>query len=148
MSSENPITTTNPFAVLGVTTRDDRARIMEAAEDRSDILDLRLSLYARLARVRDAEDVEAFEEELRDRFGDLPDAAIQLIALARLRELARAHGLARIDAGPAAIALTPRPDCGIAAQVEGLEEKNGRLILAERIDDAGERLERLTALLG
>ena len=110
--------------------------------------DLRLSLYARLARVRDAEDVEAFEEELRDRFGDLPDAAVQLIALARLRELARSHGIARIDAGPAAIALTPRPDSDVAAQVEGLEEKNGRLILAERIDDAGERLERLTALLG
>ncbi len=38
--------------------------------------------------LRDVEDVEAFEEELRDRFGDVPDAAMRLIALARVRELA------------------------------------------------------------
>ncbi|GKS02485.1 TRCF domain-containing protein [Sphingomonas aquatilis] len=109
--------------------------------------DLRLSLYARLARLRDVEDVEAFEEELRDRFGDVPDAAMRLIALARVRELARAHGVARIDAGPAAVALTPRADSDIAGQLEGLEAKNGRLILAERIADAGERMERIATLL-
>lgn len=109
--------------------------------------DLRLSLYARLARLRDVEDVEAFEEELRDRFGDVPDAAMRLIALARVRELARAHGVARIDAGPAAVALTPRADSDIAGQVDGLETKNGRLILAERIADAGERMERIATLL-
>ena len=109
--------------------------------------DLRLSLYARLARLRDVEDVEAFEEELRDRFGDVPDAAMRLIALARVRELARAHGVARIDAGPAAVALTPRADSDIAAHVDGLEAKNGRLILAERIADAGERMERIATLL-
>lgn len=109
--------------------------------------DLRLSLYARLARLRDVEDVEAFEEELRDRFGDVPDAAMRLIALARVRELARAHGVARIDAGPAAVALTPRADSDIAGHVEGLEAKNGRLILAERIADAGERMERIATLL-
>ncbi|WP_426255221.1 TRCF domain-containing protein [Sphingomonas sp. DC2300-3] len=109
--------------------------------------DLRLSLYARLARLRDVDDVEAFEEELRDRFGDVPDAAMRLIALARVRELARAHGVARIDAGPAAVALTPRADSDIAAHVDGLEAKNGRLILAERIADAGERMERIATLL-
>ena len=109
--------------------------------------DLRLSLYARLSRLRDVEDVEAFEEELRDRFGDVPDAAMRLIALARVRELARAHGVARIDAGPAAVALTPRADSDIAAHVNGLEAKNGRLILAERIADAGERMERIATLL-
>jgi transcription-repair coupling factor (superfamily II helicase) len=109
--------------------------------------DLRLSLYARLARLRDVEDVEAFEEELRDRFGDVPDAAIRLISLARVRELARAHGVARIDAGPAAVALTPRADSDITAHVDGLEAKNGRLILAERIADAGERMERIATLL-
>ena len=109
--------------------------------------DLRLSLYARLARLRDVEDVEAFEEELRDRFGDVPDAAMRLIALARVRELARAHGVARIDAGPAAVALTPRAGSDVAAHVDGLEAKNGRLILAERIADAGERMERIATLL-
>ena len=38
--------------------------------------DVRLSLYARLARLRDIDDVDGFEEELRDRFGALPRAAL------------------------------------------------------------------------
>ncbi|MBM6576009.1 DEAD/DEAH box helicase [Microvirga sp. SRT01] len=110
--------------------------------------DLRISLYARLARLRDAVELDAFEQELQDRFGELPDEAQRLLAVARLRELARDHGIARIDAGPAAIALTPRPDSDMAGGFEGLTEKNGRLLLAERIDDAGVRLERLVGLLG
>ena len=40
----------------------------------------------------DVEDVEAVEEELRDRFGDVPDAAMRLIALARVRELESSLG--------------------------------------------------------
>ena len=109
--------------------------------------DVRITLYARLARLRGVSDVEAFEDELRDRFGALPRAAERLMAITRVRELARGHGIARIDAGPAAIALTPRADSDMAAAIGGLSEKNGRLILAERIEDAGERLERLATLL-
>ncbi len=45
------------------------------------------------------------------------------------------------------MALTPRADSDIAAHVDGLEAKNGRLILAERIADAGERMERIATLL-
>ncbi len=109
--------------------------------------DVRLSLYARLARLRDIDDVDGFEEELRDRFGALPRAAERLMTITRVRELARGHGIARIDAGPAAIALTPRPDSAAGEAIEGLTEKNGRLILSERIEDASERLARLAALL-
>ncbi|MCP3735771.1 DEAD/DEAH box helicase [Sphingomonas sp. RP10(2022)] len=106
--------------------------------------DLRISLYARLARLRDAADLDAFEDELQDRFGALPAEAQLLLAIARIRSLARDRGVARIDAGPAAIALTPRPG---ADAIAGLTEKNGRWILGERIDDPGERLERLATLL-
>ncbi|WP_314372523.1 TRCF domain-containing protein [Sphingomonas paucimobilis] len=109
--------------------------------------DVRLSLYARLARLREIDDVDGFEEELRDRFGALPRAAERLMTITRVRELARGHGIARIDAGPAAIALTPRPDSAAGEVIEGLTEKNGRLILSERIEDASERLARLAALL-
>jgi transcription-repair coupling factor (superfamily II helicase) len=71
-------------------------------------VDLRITLYARLARVSDVAGLERFEEELVDRFGELPDEARGLLATARLRVLARGAGVARLDAGPAAIALTPR----------------------------------------
>ena len=70
--------------------------------------DVRLNLYARLARVADAHDLDMLLEETEDRFGPLPELAAALFACARLRCLCRAHSIARIDAGPKAIAFTPR----------------------------------------
>ena len=109
--------------------------------------ELRLALYARLARLPDLAAVDAFEAELADRFGELPEEAATLLAAARVRRLAQETGIARIDAGPAAIALVPRgaPPAGAAAL--GLEGKDGRLLLKEALDDPRERLERVAALL-
>ncbi len=107
--------------------------------------ELRVTTYARLARVEDGDGLDALVDELEDRFGELPDAARLLFAVARVRVAARAAAIARIDAGPAAIALTPRK--GVGAVPGGLTEKNGRLILAERIEDPQARLERIAALL-
>ena len=61
--------------------------------------------------------------------------------------LARAAGVEKIDAGPAAIALTPK---GRQAPpgVDGLVEKNGRWLLAERIADERARVERVAEVLG
>lgn len=109
--------------------------------------DLRISLYARLGRLRDDAALDAFEAELEDRFGELPEDAATLLALARLRERMRMRSIARIDAGPAAIALTPHgqePDLG---GIEGLEEKDGRHLLKERHDSPADRLSRLGELL-
>jgi hypothetical protein len=50
---------TNPFAVLGVTTRDDRARIMEAAEDRSYDLDPEICSQARATLTNPRKRLEA-----------------------------------------------------------------------------------------
>ena len=109
--------------------------------------ELRVTLYARLARVADGAELDAFVAELEDRFGAPPPAARTLLALAAVRLLAGDARIARIDAGPAAIALTPRPDVAGAAGAAGLVEKSGRLLLAERIEDAGERLDRVRAVL-
>ncbi len=54
--------------------------------------------------------------------------------------------IARIDAGPAAIALAPRGDAAALAEALGLEEKDGRVLLRERIDDPEARYRRLDAL--
>ncbi len=107
--------------------------------------ELRVTTYARLARIEDGEGLDALADELEDRFGELPDDARLLLAVARVRVAARAAEIARIDAGPAAIALTPRK--GMATVPDGLIEKNGRLILAERIEDPHARLERIETLL-
>ncbi len=106
--------------------------------------EIRLTLYGRLARIEDEGTLDAFEEELEDRFGTLPDEARLLVELARVRLLARGAGVAKVDAGPAAIALTPQQR-GDAP--EGLAEKNGRWILPARIDDAEERLARVGEVL-
>jgi transcription-repair coupling factor (superfamily II helicase) len=106
--------------------------------------ELRVTTYARLARIEDVDGLDALTDELEDRFGDLPDAVRLLLAIARIRVAARAADIQRIDAGPAAIALTPRKPI---TPPEGFKEKNGRLILAERIEDASARLERVETLL-
>ena len=54
--------------------------------------------------------------------------------------------IARIDAGPAAIALTPQAGfCADPAAI-GLQHKDGRWLLNERLDEA-ERIERTQDLL-
>jgi len=60
----------------------------------------RLVLYKRLANCETAEDVDAMQEELVDRFGTPPEPAQALIACHRLRLIARPKGIAKVDAGP------------------------------------------------
>ena len=108
--------------------------------------DTRLTLYVRLSRLVEESEIDAFEEELIDRFGPLPDAAAALLARARLRLAARAACVARIDAGPSAIALTPRPNFGGDAARHGLIAKDKRLLLVE-VTNADERFERVQSLL-
>ena len=109
-------------------------------------VDVRLPLYARLARLTDRGATEAFESELEDRFGTLPEEAETLLATVRVGLLARAANIARIDAGPAAVALTPRRDFE-GPELPGLVRKGDRLILAERIDDPQARLARIVEVL-
>ena len=108
--------------------------------------DIRLTLYIRLSRITEAAALDAFEDELIDRFGALPEEAAALLARARVRLLARDAKVERIDAGAAAIALTPRRDFTADAADAGLVEKNGRFLLKEPTDDAT-RTDRVQALL-
>jgi transcription-repair coupling factor (superfamily II helicase) len=107
--------------------------------------EVRINLYARLARVVSTGEMDALAEEIEDRFGALPPEAARLVQMARIRLLAREALIERVDAGPAAIALTPRP--GRKAKVEDLEQKGERLLLKERIDDEEERLRKVGELL-
>ena len=104
----------------------------------------RVGLYIRLGRITEVGGLETFEDELADRFGDLPEEAQRLLALARVRVLARAASIERIDAGPAAIAFTPR---GKLKGTADLEERNGRLILKEAIDEPLDRVARVEVVL-
>ncbi|WP_422051222.1 TRCF domain-containing protein [Sphingomonas leidyi] len=109
-------------------------------------MDTRLSLYVRLARLEAEAGLDAFEEELVDRFGPLPPEAEALLLQARIRTAARALEIARIDAGDAAIALTPRAGFSADATAAGLTLKGDRLLLGE-MTQVETRAARVLALL-
>jgi transcription-repair coupling factor (superfamily II helicase) len=71
----------------------------------------RLTLYKRLANCEDEEALLRMQEELIDRFGELPDQGRTLLETHRLRILARPVGLAKIDATEAVVKLqfVPNP---------------------------------------
>ncbi|RZJ97430.1 MAG: DEAD/DEAH box helicase [Novosphingobium sp.] len=108
--------------------------------------DLRLGLYGRLARLVEAGAIDSLEDELVDRFGPLPGPAEQLLMRARLVVLARAAGVARIDAGPAAIALTLRAKATSDPGKIGLVEQKGRWLLKGRLEEA-DRMRRIAEML-
>jgi transcription-repair coupling factor (superfamily II helicase) len=60
----------------------------------------RIELYRKLHRASSAEDLTTIRDEMRDRFGPLPPPAAALLAEARLRQLARAHGIRAISIEP------------------------------------------------
>ncbi|MEI8407188.1 MULTISPECIES: transcription-repair coupling factor [unclassified Kribbella] len=54
---------------------------------------LRLEMYQRLAAVRDEDGIAELVEELHDRYGDIPQAVLNLIEVAKFRNHARRAGL-------------------------------------------------------
>ncbi len=62
---------------------------------------LRLSLYKRIASCKNKNALDEIQVELIDRFGLLPQAAKNLIQIAKLRFKAQKIGIRRIEAGPA-----------------------------------------------
>ena len=67
---------------------------------------LRLRLYRRMARVETAAEVEELAQELRDRFGQLPEAVDNLLYLLRVRALAAEANVQAIAGDVREISLT------------------------------------------
>ena len=58
--------------------------------------DVKLDLYRRLARAAESGEIDGLRDELRERFGPLPDAAEMLLDMARLRIMGAALGLQNV----------------------------------------------------
>jgi transcription-repair coupling factor (superfamily II helicase) len=69
---------------------------------------LRLEGYRRLAAAADPVAIDAVVEELVDRYGPLPQPAQRLVAVARLRVLARDYGITEVSATGSGSATTLR----------------------------------------
>ncbi|HKQ45225.1 MAG TPA: transcription-repair coupling factor [Rhizomicrobium sp.] len=63
-------------------------------------LNVRMSLYRRLAGIETGTDIDRFAAELIDRFGPLPDEVKHLFEIVTIKQLAKAAGVEKIDAGP------------------------------------------------
>ncbi|HEY2010148.1 MAG TPA: transcription-repair coupling factor [Rhizomicrobium sp.] len=63
-------------------------------------LNVRMSLYRRLAGIETRADIDRFAAELIDRFGPLPDEVRHLFEIITIKQLAKQAGVEKIDAGP------------------------------------------------
>ncbi len=107
---------------------------------------LRLSLYRRIAAISEPQMLESFAAELIDRFGNLPSEAEHLIEIVKLKQLAKAACVDKLDVGEKGILITFRnnrpqsPDAVMAfiSQNIGMvkvRENNKLLILGEFKDE-------------
>jgi transcription-repair coupling factor (superfamily II helicase) len=91
-------------------------------------LNVRLSLYRRLADLGSDAERDGWAAELIDRFGPMPEEVRQLIDIAGIKALCRAAGVAKIDAGPKGAVITFRPEnAPDPVKVVGLVQKHPAL---------------------
>jgi transcription-repair coupling factor (superfamily II helicase) len=116
----------------------------------------RLVLYKRLASCHDADALTAMQEELIDRFGELPDAARALLAVHRLRMATRAYGIVKLDvsADGLSVQFVPNPPIDPGKIIQLIQGKAGyrlagpdRLKLSTPLPDLARRVGAVTAFL-
>jgi transcription-repair coupling factor (superfamily II helicase) len=112
----------------------------------------RLVLYKRLASAETADELDALQEELVDRFGPTPEPAQALLACHRLRLVAKPLGVTRVDAGPerASIQFAKEPPFDPGSLIL-LVQRDGRVRFAGpdrvRIERAAPTLAERVALV-
>jgi hypothetical protein len=95
-------------------------------------------------------EIEGLAAEIEDRFGTPPDEVAFLLALARLAQTCRMLGIAKIDAGPQAMALTFRDGAagsGYGQSDERLSWRGEHLILDQPTESPEQRLRAADRLL-
>ena len=112
--------------------------------------DIRLGLYAHLFKCHTEAQLEDFEEDLEERFGDMPDEASSLVSLAKLRMGCKRLGILRLEAGPEGVAVAFRTDTKIPTKRSGLRNKfriEGDRWILSRSSGLAERMSLLNDVL-
>jgi len=73
-------------------------------------LNVRLSLYRRVAELEDRAEIDAFAAELIDRFGPLPGEVQNLLDVITVKQLCRQAHVERVEAGPKGAVVRFRDD--------------------------------------
>ncbi len=72
--------------------------------------DLRYGFYRQMAKIKNLEEIDALQAELRDRFGQIPQQTGNLLTLTRLKTMGKMAGFSRIKVGKKAmVALLKLP---------------------------------------
>ena len=71
-------------------------------------LDVRMSLYRRLASLDSDQEIEGFAAELTDRFGRLPQEVEQLMKIVAIKALCRRANIEKVEAGPKGVVIAFR----------------------------------------
>lgn len=74
---------------------------------------VRLSLYRRLAGADSEEELSGLGDEMRDRFGALPESTERLLTIVGLRIIARQCKVHKVEVGPSRATVSFRNDSGI-----------------------------------
>ena len=120
-------------------------------------LDLRMGLYRRIARLDSEAEIDAFTDELVDRFGPLPSEVETLLSIVAIKRLCRVAWVEKLDAGPKGAVLSFRDNAfpNPAGLVEFLSAQSGtarlgpdhRLIYSRDWPEIGDRLKGARRLL-
>jgi transcription-repair coupling factor (superfamily II helicase) len=93
-------------------------------------LNVRLSLYRRLADIDDEREIDGFAAELVDRFGPMPQEVDHLLKIVAIKSLCRRANVEKVEAGPKGMVLSFRDDSfadpmGLVGYIreQGLEAK-------------------------
>ncbi len=117
----------------------------------------RLVLYKRLANCAGEDHLQLLQEELIDRFGELPDSTRTLIDCHRLRILGKPLGIARIDASENAIQIqfVPKPPIEPMKIIKLIQSKRNyklagqdRLRIEEKIPELKARVAAVRRIFG
>ncbi|MEQ1663512.1 MAG: transcription-repair coupling factor [Thiobacillus sp.] len=116
----------------------------------------RLVLYKRLASCNAPDDLTLMQEELTDRFGELPDTARALLAVHRLRMTTRPYGIVKLDVSGEGMSVqfAPNPPIDPVRIIALIQGKAGyklagpdRLKLNTPLPDMARRVGAVTAFL-
>ena len=120
-------------------------------------LDVRLTLYRRVATLEDQAGIDDFVDELTDRFGPPPASVHHLLEIMAIKQLCRQSGIERVEAGPKGAVLSFRDGGAVdpaalvryvsAPENEVRLRPDNRLIVTRRWPDTEARLEGVQRIL-
>ena len=120
-------------------------------------LDVRLTLYRRVAALEDQAGIDDFIDELTDRFGPPPASVRHLLEIMAIKQLCRQSSIERVEAGPKGAVLSFRDDgfadpAALVRYVSAPENAvrlrpDNRLVATRRWPDTEARLDGVQRLL-